>query len=54
MPACREDSMEGETRRYYRRRMASMVPVATMTPSTPTASKSVRISFMVVIPSYEG
>jgi hypothetical protein len=29
-----------------------MVPVATMTPKTPRASKSVRISFMVVIPPH--
>ena len=40
----------GGARRHYRRRRASMVPVATITPSTPRASKSVRISFMVVIP----
>jgi hypothetical protein len=42
--------MEAGPHRHYRNTTPSTVPVATMTPRTRSASKSVRISLMVSTP----
>jgi hypothetical protein len=49
MRGCKEDVMEAG--QNYRKITASMVPVATMIPNTPNASKSERSSVMVFPPS---
>jgi hypothetical protein len=51
IPGSTEDSMEAEPYRNYRKITPSTVPVATMTPRTSSASKSVRISLIGSNPS---